>query len=72
MPAYYSAEVISEIRWHDKQYRKGQTIVFEAADLQELRSGGVIGDIKRIAGEVETAVIEATENASKNYRRRPR
>jgi hypothetical protein len=70
-PKRYRAECVKEIYWGGKTYRRGEHITVMDGDVETLRDAGVIGDIKRITAEVETAVITAPENTARNYRRKP-
>jgi hypothetical protein len=66
----YRAVCTKEIYWAGQTHRQGDTISIVSDDVETLRAAGVIGDIKRV--DVETAVNEAPEDASRNYRRRGR
>jgi hypothetical protein len=70
MNGVFSAICTKEIYWSGKTYRRGATILVEATSVEQLRSAGVIGDIKR--AEVEMATKDAPEDAAQNYRRRSR
>lgn len=69
----YAAEVISrQIIYKGRAYLPGDRIEILGTDVDMLREAGVIGAIKRLEAVVETAVTAAPEDASRNYKRRPR
>jgi hypothetical protein len=69
----YSAEVTTrQIIYKGRSYRPGDRIEILGTDVDTLREAGVIGAIKRLESTVETAVVAAPEDASRNYKRRPR
>lgn len=72
MPKWYRATCVKEIYWAGQTYNAGSPIKITEEDTQILRDAGVIGDIKEINIDVEQAVLEAPENASRNYRRKAR
>lgn len=74
-PKFYKATCTKEISWPEKNgrtYRQDDTIIVSADDIQILSEAGVIGDIRKMVAEVETAVIEAPENAARSYRTQKR
>jgi len=72
MPKWYRATCVKEIYWAGQTYNMGSPIKITEEDARILRDAGVIGDIKEINIDVEQAVLEAPENASRNYRRKAR
>jgi hypothetical protein len=72
-PRRYSAEIVDrQIIFQGRSYRPGDRIEISGADVDILRSAGVIGDLKRLAPAVEMATVAAPENASRNYGRKGR
>jgi len=68
---WYRAECLKEIFWDGRTYRRGDRITVSDEDVETLRQASVIGDIVRVPA-VELAIVDAPEDASRNYRRKGR
>lgn len=59
----YRAKCIREIFWKGTTYRAGDPIKILDGDVMILSNAGVIGDVKKIAVDAESAMEEPPENA---------
>ena len=72
-PRWYRATCIGNFSMGARPYRSGDAITLVDVDKEELRAAGLIADIHEIPRPVvETATVDAPEDASRNYRRRGR